>query len=446
MANRQPNQQLAAAMAEAGMSNKGLARRMVNLGANRGQALGTTHIAVKRWLDGSGIASETVRVMAEVFSSKLGRVVTPRDLGFPEIADGPATDQQSGWVGLVSTLRADAEQLPYDAPVSDDALVSAALSWMVDRAPDTPPAAGSQRVRMRDVLAIRTAADMFMQLDFLFGGGHGRRALRHYVRHEALPLLDGTFTDEIGHALYDAVGDVTQLLGWTAYDTGDHSLARRYFLGTLQLARAVDDRTTGSRLLANMSHQANYLGQHSLALHLARAAREGARGRATPRAMSMFTVHEARALANLGDEFGATRALREAEQYMSRASGYEDPTWLSYFDESELLGEFAHCFRDLRRPEPAIEYATEAVARADPGYARTLAFCRMVLAESQRQQGSLEESLATATLAVSNAEPLQSARVVRYVEDYQRELPQTAREVDDFHQTVARTLENLDNV
>ena len=159
----------------------------------------------------------------------------------------------------------------------------------------------------------------------------------------------------------------------------------------------------------------------------------------------MFTVHEARALASLGDEAGVTRALREAEQYLSRSVGSEEPPWLSYFDESELLGEFAHCFRDLHRPEPAIEYATEAVARADPGYARTLAFCRMVLAESQRQRGDLEESLFTANLAVSNAEPLQSARVLRYVKDYQRELPRAVHKVDDFQRAINRTLADLES-
>jgi len=92
--------------------------------------------------------------------------------------------------------------------------------------------------------------------------------------------------------------------------------ARHYFLGTLQLSRIVDDRLLGSRILASHEPPGHYLDNPPLALQLARAAQDGQRSHASPRAMSMFTVHEARALANLGDEAGAVRALREAEAHL----------------------------------------------------------------------------------------------------------------------------------
>ncbi len=122
---------------------------------------------------------------------------------------------------------------------------------------------GRQRVGMRDVRAIRDAASMFMQLDFKYGGGHGHKALRHYFRHEVLPLLDVSYSAKVGTALFSAAAEVSQLLAWTAYDTGNHRLAHRYLSSTLRLTQVIDDRMFGARILGNLSHQANYLGHHA---------------------------------------------------------------------------------------------------------------------------------------------------------------------------------------
>lgn len=100
----------------------------------------------------------------------------------------------------------------------------------------------------------------------------------------------------------------------------------------------------------------------------------------------------------------------------------QDPDCLAYIDEAEIIGEFSHCFRDLKLPSEALRFAEQAVAQTDPQHARTLGFCRMVLAQGQFLNGDLENAVATATLAVDAGESLQSARFVRYVEDFRREI------------------------
>ncbi|MEV8548194.1 hypothetical protein [Streptomyces sp. NPDC051572] len=67
-------------MDEAKVSNKGLAKRMTDEGAQRGMTLGTTHVAVKRWREGAGIRPQTAALMADVLSNKLRRRITPGDL------------------------------------------------------------------------------------------------------------------------------------------------------------------------------------------------------------------------------------------------------------------------------------------------------------------------------------------------------------------------------
>ncbi|WP_431997267.1 sporulation protein [Streptomyces fungicidicus] len=454
--SREPNAQLIAVMEQAKVSNKGLAKRMKDTAAARGINLGTTHVSVQRWRDGAGIQPQTAAIMAEVLSTKLARRIRPGDLGFFDHAR-PAAPQPVGYPNTVlevlAALGSLADETVGTSPddqliVNDGDLSSAVLSWMIAR-PDGIQAdrPGRHRVGMRDVRAIRDAAGMFMQLDFKYGGGHGHKALRHYFRHEVLPLLDVSYSEKVGTALFGAAAEVSQLLAWTAYDTGNHRLAHRYLSSTLRLTQVIDDRMFGARILGNLSHQANYLGNHTQAIQLARAAVEGAKGRATPRAMSNYWAMEARALSNAGEKAGAARAMNAAERHFEQADSTDDPTWLSYFDEAELTGEFCHCFRDLRMRREAVEQAQRAVDSTDPAYARTLGFCRMVLAQSQLINGDLEAAVTTASLAVDGGDSLQSSRFQRYVTDFQAEVSTHAAHpvVVAFNEKVSEALARLDD-
>ncbi|MFI0777745.1 sporulation protein [Streptomyces sp. NPDC021212] len=454
--DKKPNHRLAAHMKEAGASNKGLARRVCEVAARHGEQRGTTHVSVQRWLDGGGIQPQTAAFVAEALSDKLHRTITPTDLGFP----GPVPVTPTAGVNYakslpeaLSVLDGLARLRPEDDPPSELLLTEAdvdhaALTWLVSR-PDglSNDSAGSRRVGMRDIAAIRTAAGYFMQLDFQFGGGHAHKAFRHYFREEVLPLLDASYSAKVGTALFGAATEISQLLAWTAYDSGNHTLADRYMMSTLRLTQVVDDRMMGARILANMSHQANYLRQASRAMRLARAAIEGGRAHSTPRGMALFAAHEARALSTVGDHTGAGRAMNEAERFFELADTGDDPEWLSYMDEAELVGEFCHCFRDLGKSREAVHFAERAVSLTDPKYARTLGFCRMVLAQSQLLNGELEAAVTTAGLAVEAGDALQSARFQRYVTDFQHAVSVHASNstVQQFNEQVRDAMTQMDD-
>ncbi|SOD62099.1 hypothetical protein SAMN06297387_104269 [Streptomyces zhaozhouensis] len=454
---REPNHRLAALMREAGVSNKGLAKRVQDVARQRGIHLGTTHVAVQRWLNGSGIQPQTAAFLASALGEKLRRRLSPADLGFPALSTAPTPAAPSAAYADSLPDALDAmEALSHTSPdpgeggstlLPDAEVNGAALSWLVSRPDGLRPAGeDARRVGMRDVAAVRTAAEMFMQLDFKFGGGHGHRALRHYFREDVLPLLRAHYSEKVGNALFGAAAEIAQLLAWSAYDTGNHALADRYLLGTLRLTQVVDDRMMGARILTNMSHQANYLGQTDRAVRLARASVEGGKGRSTPRAMTLFSAHEARALSTAGDVRGASRAMNEAERHFERAETGEDPDWLAYMDEAEMIGEFCHCFRDLGQGAEAVRFAERAVALTDPKYARTLGFCRLVLAQSHLLNGELEAAATTATLAVEAGDALQSSRFVRYVRDFQREVSAHATNptVREFNERVHVAMTEMD--
>ncbi|MFB1042947.1 sporulation protein [Streptomyces chrestomyceticus] len=452
---KEPNHRLAAVMAEAGASNKGLAKRVREVAQRHGDRVGTTHVAVQRWLNGSGIQQQTGMYVAEALSDKLQRRVSPQDLGFPSAVHSSCPAGAKGYAdSLPETLNA-LDGLTCQCPenarsgepqLPDSEMHSAVLRWLISR-PEGPPGdtSGTRRVGMRDVAAIRAAAGFFMQLDFRFGGGHAHKAFRHYFREDVLPLLGACYTAKVGEALFKAASQMSQMLAWSAYDIGSHPLADRYLLSTLRLTQVTGDRMMGSRVLANLSHQANYLGKARRALTLARASVEGGKAGSTPRAMALFCAHEARALATVQDRKGAARAMSEAERFFERAGSATDPEWLAYMDEAELNGEFCHCFRDLGHGAEAVRFAERAVALTDPRYARTLGFCRMVLAQSQLLNGDLEAAVATAGLAVEAGDALQSARFHRYVNDFRREISVHAREpvVQRFNERVRGAMNRM---
>src|SRR6476646_10368133 len=85
-AQRTPNRQLAALIAEAGFSNAGLARRVDQLGLEHGLDLRYDKTSVTRWLRGQQPRGTTPALIAEVFTRRLGRRLSAQDLGLDACA------------------------------------------------------------------------------------------------------------------------------------------------------------------------------------------------------------------------------------------------------------------------------------------------------------------------------------------------------------------------
>ncbi|HEY5837211.1 regulator [Streptomyces sp.] len=80
------NTRLAALIAEAGFSNAGLARRVDQLGLEHGLDLRYDKTSVTRWLRGQQPRGATPALIAEVFTQRLGRRLSPPDLGLDSCA------------------------------------------------------------------------------------------------------------------------------------------------------------------------------------------------------------------------------------------------------------------------------------------------------------------------------------------------------------------------
>ncbi|CAM5702670.1 Regulatory protein OS=Streptomyces albaduncus OX=68172 GN=FHS32_005758 PE=4 SV=1 [Streptomyces griseoloalbus] len=357
-AQRTPNRQLAALIAEAGFSNAGLARRVDQLGLEHGLDLRYDKTSVTRWLRGQQPRGTTPALIAEVFTRRLGRRLTAQDLGLDacapvyaglEFAATPeeAVDIVGGLWRKDSGSHAELRKIAFTSA----GLVVPSRDWLIGRPdekvaraePVRVPAQGrspvrpvtpaelaarrrgaadrapGHRVTAGDIAALRSVGELFRTLDDAYGGGHARQALVRYLEHELEPMLRGTYGEQTGRRLFAAAADLTRLAGWTSYDIAAHGLAQRYFVQALRLAQAAGDRAYGAFVLVTMSRQAVYLGHGREAVQLARVAQQGVGSSAPPAVQALLHAAEARGHGVLGEVRACTAALVRAERALDAA-------------------------------------------------------------------------------------------------------------------------------
>ncbi|MEU0970311.1 regulator [Streptomyces sp. NPDC005917] len=463
-AQRTPNRQLAALIAEAGFSNAGLARRVDQLGLEHGLDLRYDKTSVTRWLRGQQPRGTTPALIAEVFTRRLGRRLTAQDLGLDacapvyaglEFAATPeeAVDIVSGLWRKDSGSHAELRKIAF----TPAGLVVPSRDWLIGRADDrvargetapqaarvpaqTRPAAPKlpappgrsrgqaergpgQRITGGDVAALRSVGELFRTLDDTYGGGHARQALVRYLEHECEPMLRGTYGEQTGRELFGAAADLTRLAGWTSYDIAAHGLAQRYFVQSLRLAQAAGDRSYGSYVLVTMSRQAVYLGHGREAVQLARVAQQGVGTSAPPVVQALLHAAEARAHGVLGEVRACTGALVRAERALEAARPGDDvPHWARLFDEAQLADELGHCHRDLQQFRASAQHAERSLQLRAPSYARSRLFCRVVLATARLGLGELDQACTLGAEAAGAAAEMRSVRAIEYVKDFERRL------------------------
>jgi tetratricopeptide (TPR) repeat protein len=387
-------------------------------------------VDVKRWLDGVRPHDDTIRCIVAVLSAKLGREVTPEEIGLElrrrPVAIDAVTDsarypaETATAVSLLDTLAnadmSDSPEVMRAGWVPESA--SSAITGYLFASPvwhDSSLIVDSVGSSIAD--RIRAFTRPLADLDFQYGGGRVRRMLLFYFRNEIVPLLRKPYPASTRREIFSAAAEVAQLLGWSAYDAGRHGAAQRYYMQGLRLTQEAEDPVLGAYLLSDLSHQANYLGKFSEALQFARAAQTSAAGKASHTVNAMFLSMEARALASSGDSQACMQALRRAENAFNQRDPNKDPAWSSYFDALELAGEAAHCFRDLGQPRETQFFAAQAMDPiATPP--RTQAFISMVTAAGAFEAGDLDEALSLATAAIDLTGSLESSRYIRYLTDF----------------------------
>jgi hypothetical protein len=432
---RPANEHLSALIGESGVSHKGLARRVVELGTARGvRGLAYDHSSVARWLAGGQPREPVPELIADVLAGLLQRRVGVPDVGMTAsaVAADVGLTLAGTWAECVTAAatlwRADLERRRFlqESAVAVSASSAVALQWLVSPAPGFPSRAGRRQVGESDIEAIQQVIRSYRELDNRLGGGRVRGTVVHYLNSEVTPLLtNGRFGAATGARLAAAGAELAQLAGWMAYDAGLHGHAQRYLTLALSFARHAGNAGLGAEVLAAKAHQSVYLACPAEAVDLARAAQATARRAGLPTLLAECSVMEAHGHAANNDARACARALSDAEAAFGRAVRANDPAWLRYFDEAYLAARMGHCFRALGEPAHAERYARRSL-NMDGRFVRGKAFNLSLLATALAEQDDIEQACAVGLQALSVAEGLRSARSVRYLRDLQSALRRRA--------------------
>lgn len=424
-----PNTDLAGWLDRSGLSHKELARRV----KAAAQVWGQPHVtpdatAVRRWLAGDRPRPPVPEILADVFSACFGYRVTTYDLGLGEsgAADRSLLYNPSFAVTVEAVAdlgRADVDRRSFlaAAPFAAVAAVGPSRDWLLntlDQHPDTGP-----RVRIEDVVAVRNMFGEFQKMDVLQGGGTGRLILAEYMNQHVFPLLRRTYTDEVRSALCEAAAEQTYLLGWMAYDNGEHGIAQRYLVQSLRLAEECRNPALGAHVLAGMADQATLLGNPEEGRRLAQAGRAGLGKTTSPACLADLWALEARALAKIGDKTAAAHAVVESETAYSRVHLDDEQEWATFIDPAYLHGEHANTFRDLGEPDTAEQHARQSIDHARrQRRARRGAMSQAALAATHLQRRDLDAAHAVGLRTLSLSRQVKSSRCVEAVQDLQRRM------------------------
>ena len=440
---RGPNGRLRRYMTEAGFTYMGLARSLNDLARARGMTgLRYDHSAILRWVAGQRPRAPAPALLTELLSLRLGRRVTPEDLGMSAatIFVDPGRELPQTWRDGVATVtalwRADVERRTFlvDSGFVLGGSSTGALRWLFEPSPPSAPiGSGTRHVGTADVEGIRAVTRSFGELDNRFGGGDIRPAVVRYLDGSVTPLLrDGSYGEPVGRLLASAAAELTRLAGWMAYDQERHGLAQRYLVQALRLSRSACDHGLGGEILAGLSHQAVYIGRPRRGLDLARAAQVSARRAGIPALAAEAHVLEAHAHAALGDDAACGTALHQAETAFDRRSPGRQPEWIGYLDEAYLAAKFAECFRELGDGGRAVRHARRSLDM-DGRYVRGRMFNLTLLASAHIQNGDLDQACAVGADALRLAGGLSSARSRSYVTDLCVRLKPYEKEPDVAH-------------
>jgi hypothetical protein len=434
---REPNTRLADLFGLAGWSKGELARLVNRKAAAVGHAqLATDTSRVRRWIDtGERPRDPVPRVLAALFTERLGRVVTIEDLGFAR--QGRAGRGQSGdglswapertaavlteFTGMDLMFNRRGLVGAGAALAAGSALTGAMHDWLLTcpaQATDTPPpqdplSAGTTDtagfdhyeaapVGSQEIDALEHSVEVFRAWDAARGGGLQRKAVVGQL-NEVGGMLAYRHPEQLQRRLWGVAANLAVLAGWMSHDVGLEPTAQKYFVIAAHAAREGGDRPRASEALSRAARQMVHVGRPDDALDLIELAKSGAGDEALPRTRAMFYTIEAWAQASLGQGQAVRRTLGRAEElFVSDKGDVPAPSWMQLFNEADLYGMEGLVHRTLAEHE-----------RQAAGTAQRFAKEALRMREDGRERSQILDHISIASACFLGDDPEQADRYAR---------------------------------
>ncbi|HLT10658.1 MAG TPA: helix-turn-helix transcriptional regulator, partial [Micromonosporaceae bacterium] len=262
-----------------------------------------------------------------------------------------------------------------------------ALAW-------APP---PDRVGRGDVTRLVEITGRLRAIDHEYGGGACRDAVLAQVAW-AQRLLRARVANDVEREIHIAIANLHLLAGWTSFDTGLVTPARRHFTRALEHARFVEEPSLAAKALYCLGRVHVHHGWAAQAVRLFQLSQVSAQESGYGRAVAMAQVNLAWAQAVAGDSAQAVTSLNRAQEEYARTEHDEVPAWLRFFDSAELQAMRGTTLAHLRdatadqRDEAIKRFSLSAALRELP-LARSRAFELTALAWLLLGAGSTDQGV-----------------------------------------------------
>ncbi len=298
-----------------------------------------------------------------------------------------------------------------------------------------------------DVEHMRATTQALAVSENLFGGGFSCDAAAAQLQW-AGRLLEARASDDVRRAMFEAVGNLSGVVAFSAFDIADFVTADQCFQFALWCADQSGSWALRSSTFADMSRQAVFVGKVDDALSLIEFSQVRS-DRLSGTTRAMLCALRARLLALLGRHGEASAEVDRADEYFSDRNAYGDPPWMCYYDEAEHQGStgralipVAEADQDLDLVAPRLRAAIQLHAES---YPRSRTFSRTRLAALTMKIGDPREAVMIGYQALIDAKSFRSKRVIAELHSLGQVAEQYSRNPDvlNLRHEIANLCDNI---
>lgn len=314
---------------------------------------------------------------------------TDAELGFKPTRRGRAVASLSPQTAEISSSR------PHDRLL--DAL-----------GPTTPTSIGWPEVEF-----IRETTCVIATSENRFGGAVAAEMATAQLRM-AVGLLQARAAVDVRRALFQAVGNLAGVVGFSAYDMNNYAVADRCYELALWCSDEARSTSLRASVMADMARKTIDLGRPQDGLAIVDAAKELS-GDLTATGQAMLAAWRARLLTKTGQYADARNEVAVSDEWFSKRDVDDDPPWLSYYDEAEHQGSIGRTRLPLAQAgidvEDTMKRLDAAVSLREATYVRSLTFCRIRLSTLLVSIGETDQATTVAQEALAESPSVRSSRM-----------------------------------
>ncbi|MFJ4654669.1 helix-turn-helix transcriptional regulator [Nocardia sp. NPDC088792] len=276
-----------------------------------------------------------------------------------------------------------------------------------------PDSCSATSIEWSDVEEVKEATRRAANAENLHGGGSAKTIGSEQLYRFA-PLVRGRAASETRRALLEAVGNLSGVAAFAAFDDGDFSTAEQHFRFALWCADSAGSWELRASVLADMARVTAYTNGADDALSLIELAQvRSDRLSATTRAM--LGALRAQLLAALGRNDDALNQVARSDDDFADSVPGENAPWMCYYDEAEHLGSTGKALIPVALARNQIDLAalriSQAIRRQGHGYPRSRTFSLTRLATLTMRIGDPWEAAHLGLQAAGEAKELRSQRI-----------------------------------